>query len=148
MAKRMLVPLDLTVDSASVLPLVADAARGGGATVRLLHVAPVPGNVMSAEGRLVAYADQEMARLEAEAQDYLRAEAARLQGLPVECVVRFGEPVPEILAEAERFEADLVAMTTRRRPRLSRLVLGSTAEEICRRAEIPVVVFRPGPFTH
>lgn len=148
MAKRMLVPLDLTVDSASILPFVADAARGGGATVRLLHVAPVPGNVMSADGRIVAYADQEMARLEAEAQDYLRAEAARLQGLPVECVVRFGEPGPEILAEAERFEADLVAMTTRRRPQLSRLVLGSTAEEICRRAEVPVVVFRPGPFTH
>lgn len=148
MAKRILVPLDQSVTAEAVIPFIADAARGAGATVRLLHVFPVPGPLVARDGRVVAYADQEMARLEAEAQDYLRAEAARLQGLPVECVVRFGEPVPEILAEAERFEADLVAMTTRRRPRLSRLVLGSTAEEICRRAEIPVVVFRPGPFTH
>lgn len=144
MAKRMLVPLDQTVDSASILPLVADAARGGGAAIRLLHVAPVPGNVLSADGRTVAYADQEMARLEAEALDYLHTEGARLDGLPVEVVVRFGEPVTEILAEIEGFEADLVAMTTRRRPQISRLVLGSTAEEVCRRAEIPVMVYRPG----
>jgi len=29
--------------------------------------------------------------------------------------VRFGEPVPEILLEAEDFDADLIAMTARRR---------------------------------
>jgi len=144
MAKRILVPLDQTVDSASVLSFVGDVARGAGATVRLMHVAPVPGNVLSADGRLVAYADQEMARLSAEGIDYLRAEGARLEGLSVEHAMRFGEPVAEILNEAHEFGADLIALTTRRRHQLSRLVMGSTAEEICRRADIPVVVCWPG----
>jgi nucleotide-binding universal stress UspA family protein len=39
MAKRILVPLDQSVTAEMVVPLVADAARGGGGTVRLLHVA-------------------------------------------------------------------------------------------------------------
>lgn len=64
MAKRILVPLDQSPVAESVVPLVADLARGSGATVRLLHVAPVPGNLVSKEGRIVAYADQEMQRIE------------------------------------------------------------------------------------
>ena len=40
MAKRILVPLDRSEASRSVLPMVADMARGSGGTVRLLHVAP------------------------------------------------------------------------------------------------------------
>jgi nucleotide-binding universal stress UspA family protein len=66
MAKRILVPLDRSDLAESIMPLVADLAPGADATVRLLHVAPVPENVVSTEGRLVAYADQEMERLEAE----------------------------------------------------------------------------------
>lgn len=68
MAKQILVPLDETVQAESVLVMVADMARGAGATVRLLHVAPALDNVMS-DGRIVAYADQEGARLENEGLD-------------------------------------------------------------------------------
>src|SRR3970040_970982 len=62
MAKRILVPLDETPAAQSVTEVVAEMARGGGATVRLLRVAPEPGNVMSG-GDVVAYVDQEAARL-------------------------------------------------------------------------------------
>jgi nucleotide-binding universal stress UspA family protein len=65
MAKRILVPLDRSELAETIMPLVAGLARGAGATVRLLHVVPVPENVVSKEGRVVAYADQEMERLEA-----------------------------------------------------------------------------------
>ncbi|PYN05671.1 MAG: universal stress protein, partial [Candidatus Rokuibacteriota bacterium] len=41
MAKRILVPLDQSPPAEAVLPLVGEVARGGGATVRLLHVAPI-----------------------------------------------------------------------------------------------------------
>jgi len=40
MAKRILVPLSGRERAESVLPLVADAARSSGATLRLLRVAP------------------------------------------------------------------------------------------------------------
>lgn len=144
MAKRILVPLDQTTDAEAVLPLVADAARGSGAVVRLLHIAPVPERVVGAGGHVVAYADQEMERLRNEGMDYLQAVEARLESVPVECQVRFGSPVEEILLEADAFQADLIAMTTRSRHALSRIVLGSTAEQVCRKAAAPVLMFRPG----
>lgn len=140
MAKRVLVPLDETGEAERAIDLVADLARGSGATVRLLHVAPVPDNIVS-DGRIVAYADQEGARLENEAMDYLRAVEARL-GLPTEGAVRFGEPVAEILKEADAFAADLIVMSTKAASGLSRLVLGSVAEQVLKKASAPVVLFR------
>lgn len=144
MAKRILVPVDLSPDSGSVLPTVADLARGGSATVRLLHVAPIPQNVEGIDGHLIAYADQETARLGLEATDYLRS-AAQLAGLDAETAVRFGDPAEEIVQEAEDFSADLVALATRPRGPLTRLMLGSTSEKVCHRTNIPVMVYRPSP---
>ncbi|MBI4637735.1 MAG: universal stress protein [Candidatus Rokubacteria bacterium] len=143
MAKRILVPLDQTPAAESVVPLVADTARGARATVRLLHVAPTPDNVVS-DGQIVAYADQEAARLQAEAMDYLQTIELRLEGIPVECVIRFGDPVEEILDEVAAFGADLITMTAGHRHGLGRLFLGSTAQHVCRRTEVPVMVIQPG----
>src|SRR6266581_1165179 len=112
--KRILVPLDLKTEPDAIARVVADAARGAGATVRLLHVVPVPDAVMDVEGRVLSYADQEAARLEADALDYLRFIGILLDGIPVESVVRFGDPAEEILAEADAFGADLIALTTAR----------------------------------
>ena len=143
MAKRILVPLDLSLTAESALPLVADAARGGGGTVRLLHVAPVPGNLVGKDGRVIAYSDQEMTRLQAEAMDYLQTVELRLDGVPVECAVRFGDPVAEILRDADAFGADLIVVTTAGRSGLGRVAFGGVAEQIFRKARVPVVLFHP-----
>jgi hypothetical protein len=50
MPKRVLIPLDRRPAPGSGLDLMADLARGAGAAVRLLHVAPIPDNVVD-EGR-------------------------------------------------------------------------------------------------
>jgi nucleotide-binding universal stress UspA family protein len=144
MAKRILVPLDQSPTAEAVVPLVADLARGAGATVRLLHVSPMPDALVAKDGRVVAYADQEMARLEAEGLDYLQTAAARLEGMAVDRVVRFGEPAEEILREAEAFGADLIAVTTAGRSGISRVALGSVAEAVFRKAAVAVVLFHPG----
>jgi nucleotide-binding universal stress UspA family protein len=144
MAKRMLVALDRVPESEDVVPLVGDAARSGGATVRLLHVAPVPEQVVDEAGRVLAYSDQEGARLEAAALDFLRTVEARLEGTAVESAVRFGAPAEEIVAEAEAFGADLIVLVSPRRSCLSRMLLGSTSEEVCRRTATDVVIYRTG----
>jgi nucleotide-binding universal stress UspA family protein len=141
MAKRILVPLDLSVAAEMVVPLVADAACGGGGTVRLLHVAPLPGPRVTTEGRVLAYADREMERLEAEGLDYLHTVEVYLDGVPVESVVRFGEPVAEILREAEDFGADLIAVTTAGRSGLRRVAFGSVAEQVFRKAKAAVMLY-------
>jgi nucleotide-binding universal stress UspA family protein len=143
MAKRILVPLDQSELAEAAVPLVADAARGGQATVRLLHVAPVPGNRLDEQDRVIAYADQEMERLRSEGLDYLHAVEAHFGEAPVECVVRFGDPVPEILAEAEAFGADLIAVSTAGRSGVTRALFGSVAEQILRKAGPAVMLMRP-----
>ena len=144
MPKRILVPLDQTVAAEAVVPLVAAIARDGGASVRLLRVSRMPENRVTDEGRVVAYADQEMSRLESEGVDYLRTVEMQLDGAgAVDCVVRFGDPVAEILDEAEEFGADLIAVTTAGRSALGRTALGSVAEQVVRKAEAPVILMRP-----
>jgi len=143
MAKRMLVPLDQTLEGEAVLSVVADALAMG-TTVRLLHVTPRPVNVTDADGRIVAYADQELSRLEDETFDYLRTIEARLAAGPVEYAVRFGDVVEQIIAEADAFGADVIALTTGHHRDLCHYVLGSTAEQICRRTDVTVLITRPG----
>jgi nucleotide-binding universal stress UspA family protein len=141
MAKRILVPLDGSITAESALPLIADLARGAGAEVRLLHVASMPENQYGKDGYLVAYADQELARLEAEHLDYLGTVEVQLTDVPIARAVRFGDPVHEILLEAELWGADLIAVTTAGWSGLGRIVLGSVAEQVFRKAVMPVVLY-------
>jgi nucleotide-binding universal stress UspA family protein len=140
MAKRILVPLSQHEPAASFVTAIGDLARGAGATVRLLHVAPTPTSVMDDDGRVVAYADQETIRLDTEARDFLETVALALDGVAIELAVRFGDPAHEILAEADDVGADLIALGVGRRRRLA--LLGGIADHIVRRADVPVAVFR------
>jgi len=139
MAKRILVPLDRSEASTSVLPLVADIARSSGATVRLLHVAPIPKERTTDDGRVVAYASQEMERIEFSRLAYLKEAEARLDGVPVESVIRFGHPVEEIVREVDAFGADLVAVSTEGRGWLGRL-FGGVADRVFHKAGVPVML--------
>jgi nucleotide-binding universal stress UspA family protein len=60
----------------------------------------------------------------------------------VETGVRRGVPGEEIVAAARECEADLIAMSTHGRGGLGRLVFGSVAQDVLRRAEIPVFLMR------
>jgi len=139
MAKRILVPVERSDAAQSVLPLVADMARSNGATVRLLHVAALPSERVADDGRLVAYASQEMERIEFAQRDELKMAEAQLEGVPVESVVRFGDPAQEILLEAEAFGADLIAVSVEHR-RWPWRTLGSVAGKLFRRSDVPVVL--------
>jgi len=139
MAKRILVPIERSDAAPSVLPLVADMARSNGATVRLLHVAPLPTERIADDGRVVAYASQEMERIEHARRDCLKTAEAELEGVPVEAVIRFGDPAREILVEAEVFGADLIAVTAGRRRWLPHLLRG-VAGKLVRRSDVPVML--------
>ena len=139
MAKRILVPLDRSEHAEAVLPVVADIARSSGATVRLLNVAGLPEQKFGDYGRVVAYESQEMERITFSRLDYLRSAETQLQGVPVESVVRFGDPADEIAHEAEAFGADLVAVTEPRRGWFSRLY-GTVADALRRKSSVPVLV--------
>jgi nucleotide-binding universal stress UspA family protein len=142
MGKRILVPLKSIEPTTSFVEALAGLARGTGATVRLLHVGPPHDNIMSDDGRVVAYADQETRRLDAEARDFLQVVAIALDGVPVEFSVRFGEASREILDEADVFGADLIVLSVT--PRRHFWELGGVADQVFRRSTVPVALLRAG----
>jgi nucleotide-binding universal stress UspA family protein len=61
----------------------------------------------------------------------------------VESVVRFGDPVAQILDEAEAWGADLIVVGTAGRSGIGRVLLGSVAERVFAKATVPVMLLRP-----
>lgn len=141
-AKRILVPLNGSEAAEMAAAVAADLARGSGGSVRLLQVSPVPEQRLGTAGRVVAYVDQEMERLEAEGRDYLEGVGARIAPVPSEIIVRFGKPTEEILVEADAFGADLIVLTTGRQGWLKRATGGGLGERILHAAPVPVVLVR------
>ena len=140
MAKRILVPLDGTLEAESIVPIVVDTARGAGATVRLLYVSPSGEAVIGPDGRVVVFADQETARLAGEGRDYLAAVEVAFDDVPVEKVIRFGAPIEAILDEADDFGADLIAITNGSGRPFCCMAPGRVAEQLIRHADVAVVI--------
>jgi nucleotide-binding universal stress UspA family protein len=139
MAGKILVPLDGSARAESILPKVVTLARALDAEVLLLRVAKarvLPGvDLVEAQVRVVR-----------EAEDYLAvmAEQLRLWGVPARTAVRYGEPVPEILDHIRAVSASLVAMASRGRTAMRRLILGSVAAAVLRHAQVPLLLLGPG----
>jgi nucleotide-binding universal stress UspA family protein len=138
--RLIVVPLDGASGSESILETAADLARTHGASLRLVRVARPASLVYGNDTRVIAYADQETARIEHEARKYLAGIARGLEGVPVEQVVRFGDYATQIVEEAESAGADLIAMATHRRRGLARALKGSVAEHVARATTIPIVL--------
>ena len=141
MAKRIMIPVDREERAETVVGLVADLARASGATVRLVHVGPLPQTRTDAYGRVIAYQSQDFERIESVARARLSVLAhTLLDGLPVEVRVRCGDVTDEILDEAEAFGADLIALPApRSRWWQPRRVRGLVAR-LLRRADTPVML--------
>jgi nucleotide-binding universal stress UspA family protein len=145
MIKRILVPLDGRESSEAVLPVVNALAREG-AVVRLVRVFPQPERIVGDHGRTIAYVDQEIDRLTGAGMAELRPIESQLAEIPVEKVVRFGAPAPEILVEAEAFGADVVVLSTEARGWIRRALTSSVADRVARRSPVPTLVLqRPSP---
>jgi nucleotide-binding universal stress UspA family protein len=140
---RILVPLDGTAASEAALAFVADVARARGARVRLLRVAPAPLEVRASDDRVVAYADQEAARVEYDLGAYLRSVAAGYPDLDIDTVVAFGDPVEEIRREATN--AELIAMVSHRRSALARRFRGGVVAAVAGAGRVPVMVVPEHP---
>jgi nucleotide-binding universal stress UspA family protein len=141
----ILVPLDGSPGSESVLDTVGELARAHRATVRFVHVVEPVNAVRSDDGdRVVAFADQESGRVDFETQAYFKRLGGRLPGVTVEGAVRFGDPLAEIVEEAESAGADLIAMASHRRNTLGRLLRRSLAGRLERETTIPLLLVRYG----
>lgn len=80
-----------------------------------------------------------------EAKQSLRKMEERTHHIRVELLVLQGDPADMILRAAEETHSDMIVMGTQGRTALSRLLLGSVAESVIRKAPCPVLTAKPAP---
>jgi nucleotide-binding universal stress UspA family protein len=141
--KKILVPLDGSELSASVLPFAADLAISLGASIVLLHSVAEP--VMTYPGTEGIFNSSVLDEMVAGARKFLAAAANDLtaQGLKAEVIANVGNTTDGIVWAAERENAGLIVMSTHGRSGVGRMVLGSVADSVVRRTSLPVIVVRP-----
>ena len=135
----VLVPLDGSPESEGALRTARGLARARGARIRLLRVMPPAIQVMDTEDHIIAYVDQESARVTNEQENYLRGLHRAIGDVAVEDVVRFGTPAEEILWEAQRRDVAFVVMAAHRPTWVRRLLRRSVTNRVERAAWVPVI---------
>jgi universal stress protein A len=134
--KHILVPIDFSPGAQQALDYACELAAELRATVHLV-TALGPAGELPLSAKLVEELVREHARALEELAAHRRDRVAF--GAPI---AQAADPRDLILAAASRIEADLIVMGTHGRRGLSRLVLGSVAEDVLRRAPCPVLAVR------
>ncbi len=158
MFRRLLVPVDGSRSSASIVPAAAEIAKRLGCQVDLLLVQskrgsrlPHPEHHLAEErgngeaGTLVVGTFSPDETKEA-SERYLSRHAEEFEALGVDAGghLRYGEPVDEILTAALELRSDIIAMATRHRGRFARPKSSSVAEEVLWRSRLPVLLIAEG----
>jgi nucleotide-binding universal stress UspA family protein len=129
-------PTDFSEQSRYAFGLACALARDHGAGLVLLHVAEPP---------VVAFAEGIFPVGPAGRDQELREQLESLDpgpGLRAERRLEQGDVVEEILRVAEEARCDLIVMGTHGRTGLARLLMGSVAEQVVRRAPCPVLTVK------
>lgn len=136
--RRLLVCLDGSDTSASILPAVSAWARHLDLDVHLLHVGYPLG-----DGHVGDFVVPEEERTAAR-QVVAAAAGLESAGITVRWTIEERTQVAAgIVERASKGRADLIALATHGRTGLARLVAGSVALEVVRRADVPVLTTRP-----
>jgi universal stress protein A len=136
--KKILCPVDFSDTSRDGVMVAIDLAMKLDAEVLLLHVYDVHDQPAQA-ARSITEMDEILLRwkLDVEQRGVRKVQMSTAAG---------GFAAQEILRAAAENQADVVVMGTHGRRGLERVVLGSIAEQVLRRAPIPVItVRRPAP---
>jgi len=135
--RTILHPTDFSEQSRYALRAACALARDYGARVVILHVAQPP---------TFAYAED---AIPPEPEEYLEEAREQLRQLELpdsrlraERRLEEGDPVTAILRVAREVGADVIVMGTHGRRGLGRLLLGSVAELVVRRAACPVLTVK------
>jgi universal stress protein A len=143
---RILLPLDLSRFSQEALRVLAAQVRPGENEVRVLHVIEPIGTLVSAAmvPRIAAQTAQIEREREKEAHQLVERAAATLRkgGLKARGVVERGDPKAKIVAQAQKWNADLIVMGSHGLRGLSHFLMGSVSETVLRHAPCSVQVVR------
>lgn len=137
----ILVGTDLS-DMERLMPFAFEQAGQSGARLILLHViAGIEG--LAADTAGMPFYDPAFALESAARVLGPWCASARSRGITCEALVREGSPWQQIVDAAHQFHADRILLGTRSRTKLSKLLLGSVAEQVLRSVNLPVMTVGP-----
>lgn len=148
MFTRIVIPLDGSVLAEQALPQAVELAQATGTPIDLVRVLdfsylaklagfPIHGAYVEMTAFQLALQEEHDS-----AEAYLTAKQQELhgQGITATTALLSGSPAPEIVGATR--PGDLIVMSTHGRGGLARWFLGSVAEDIVRRATVPVMLIR------
>ena len=151
-AARLLIGTDGSVAAMSAVALVARSGLFQGAVARVVSATDVHPywwlGAVPADAALAAETVTTIGEVAREhAEDVMTAAADMLgaSGFDVSVSVREGPAAEAIVADAERWQADLIVVGTRGHGLLKRMLLGSTARSVMHHATASVLVARSLP---
>lgn len=133
--KKILCPIDFSDFNESANAYASVLAKSTGAEIVYLHV-----SLPDVPFGSYAYVDPE----QEEKQVLKQLETIRptVDGIRASHVVECGPPKDRIVEYANENEIDLIVMGTHGRSGLGRLLMGSVAEAVVRKAECPVLALK------
>lgn len=141
-ANTILVPTDFSNASEEALRWATSLARDTGAKLVIAHVEEPP----------MAYAGELPLTPDEATRDELRRSLAQTapadSSVPYEHKLLVGEPATAIVDLAEREHADLIVMGSHGRKGITRLLMGSVAEAVVRKAKCPVLTVKQPAAVH
>ena len=138
--RNILFLTDFSEPSAQALPFAAMIARAYESRVTVLHALTPSNYAALPENGARAAIDGEEERANAE----MARIAAALDSVPCETLIERGASFEEVfLRVLQENQVDLIALGTHGRTGLKKMLIGSSAEEVFRRARVPVLSIGP-----
>ena len=132
--ETILFTTDLSETSRDGLKMATAIAKSRGAKLVLLHVVDLPA---SSEDLLFDELRPHRIKAKVRLRTFVPTELA----VPFTHMVVYGDPVTEIVSIARNEKVSLIVVGTHQRRGLRRLLVGSIAEGVIRRAPCPVLAF-------
>lgn len=135
--KTILFPTDFSTASDAALPHAEALARQADARLLIVHVEEAP---LAYGGGELYYGlpEPDSDRIRKMLDDVRPADPA----LPFDHRLTMGDPASEIVRMAADESAEMIVLGTHGRTGMTRLLMGSVAEAVVRRAPCPVLVYR------
>jgi nucleotide-binding universal stress UspA family protein len=140
--RTILFPTDFSDCANYAFGLASSLARDHGANLIVLHVATPPHSVTFGELERML---EQRGGYRKELEEKLRRFCVPDSKILIEYRLEEGNPASEILHAANQGNCGLIVMGTHGRTGLGRVLLGSVAEQVVRKAPCPVVTVKADP---
>jgi nucleotide-binding universal stress UspA family protein len=142
--KRILVPVDFSIQAEYAAKAASDIARQTNAKIFLLHMLELPSGVIDP----ASYGSSSntptsllfLKRAHEKFEDFKKLPF--FDGLEVEDTVQFHKAYDGIIDECKKNNADLIVMGSKGTSGLEEMLVGSNTEKVVRNSEVPVLVIK------